>query len=197
MMHGLRTGVVAVLVPAFFLAFSGDDGTAPAEPVGATDQAKLEVHPEPGGGVRAKATLTFPVPPRVVQSTLTDYPHWPQLFGVTMRLANLDRQPDRVLTELYIKHAFLPGERRLLCENRELPEGGLVTTLVAGDFKRYARTWKLSPDGSGSLTRAEFDLLVEVETWAPEWLVALELRRQLERHFRILRETVQERVKPH
>ena len=143
--------------------------------------------------MRAVATLRLQAPPGIVQTVLTDYAKWPELFGVRMRLAHLERRDDRVLTDLYIKHALLPGERRLLCESRELPDGGLVTTLVAGDFKRYHRTWKLSPDGSGAVTRAEFELLVEVDTWAPDWLMAMELRRNLETHFRILRERVAER----
>jgi len=159
----------------------------------ADDPAKLEVRTEPGGGVRAAATLRLQAAPEVVQAVLTDYPRWPSLFGATLRIARIERHEDRVLTDLYIKHALLPGERRLLCESRELPDGGLVTTLVTGDFKRYHRTWKLSPDGSGAVTRAEFELLVEVDTWAPDWLMALELRRNLETHFRILKERVAER----
>ena len=157
------------------------------------DPAKLEVRVEPTGGVRAVATLRLQAPPGIVQTVLTDYEKWPELFGVRMRLAHLERREDRVLTDLYIKHALLPGERRLLCESRELSDGGLVTTLVAGDFKQYHRTWKLSPDGSGAVTRAEFELLVEVDTWVPNWLMAMELRQNLETHFRILKERVVER----
>ena len=92
---------------------------------------------------------------------------------------------------------MLVGESRLLGENRELPGGGLVTSLLAGDFRRYRRTWRLVQDGNEGLTRAEFELLVEVDTWAPDWLMALELRRQLEKHFRILREQVGERLQSH
>jgi len=169
------------------------DQATPGAWAAADDPAKLEVRTEPGGGVRAAATLRLQAAPEVVQAVLTDYPRWPSLFGATLRIARIERHEDRVLTDLYIKHALLPGERRLLCESRELPEGGLVTALVAGDFKRYHRTWKLSADGSGAVTRAEFELLVEVDTWAPDWLMALELRRNLETHFRILKERVAER----
>jgi len=169
------------------------DQATPVAWAAADDPAKLEVHTEPAGGVRAVATLRLQAPPGIVQTVLTDYAKWAELFGVHMRLAHLERRDDRVLTDLYIKHTLLPGERRLLCESRELPDGGLVTTLVAGDFKQYHRTWKLSPDGSGAVTRAEFELLVEVDTWAPDWLMAMELRRNLETHFRILKEKVAER----
>jgi Polyketide cyclase / dehydrase and lipid transport len=185
---GMRIGLV-------WLISSGAFGASAW--AGADDPAKLEVHTEPAGGVRAVATLRLQAPPGIVQTVLTDYAKWPELFGVQMRLAHLERHEDHVLTDLYIKHAFLPGERRLLCESRELPDGGLVTTLVAGDFKRYRRTWKLSPDGNGVVTRAEFELLVEVDNWAPDWLMALELRRQLDKHFRILRERVGERLQSH
>ena len=157
----------------------------------------LDVLADPSGGVRASATLRLPAPPSVVHQILTDYAKWPELFGVPLRLAHVERQGDRVVTDLYLSHPLLFGERRLLCENRELPGGGLTTTFVAGDFKRYSRTWRLAQDGNEGLTRAEFELLVDVDTWAPDWLMAVELRRQLEKHFRILRERIDERVRPH
>ncbi|MDE3119362.1 MAG: hypothetical protein KGL03_10155, partial [Nitrospirota bacterium] len=72
--------------------------------------------------------------------------------------------------------------------------GGLVTTFLEGDFRRYERTWKLGPDGSDAATKADFSLVVDVETMAPDWLVALELKRQLEKHFRILREAAAARA---
>ncbi|MBI4400459.1 MAG: SRPBCC family protein [Nitrospirae bacterium] len=157
----------------------------------------LEVRTEPSGGVRAIATLRIPAPPAVVQELLTDYGKWPELFAVSMRLARLERRDHGAVTELYIKHALLPGERRLLCENTELPGGGLRTTLLGGDFKRYARTWNVAQDGDEKRTRAEFELLVEVDTWAPDWLVALAIRRELEAHFRILREKAISRFRSH
>lgn len=158
-------------------------------------QTTLTVTGDPAGGLRATASLHLPVPPSVVQQVLTDYENWPHLFGVPMRIARLDRRPDKVITEVYIQHPILPGERRLMCENRMPPGGGLVTTFLAGDFRRYERTWKLEPDGSDAATKADFSLVVDVETLAPDWLVALELKRQLEKHFGILRETALARAR--
>lgn len=162
---------------------------------GAEPATVLEVGPASGGGVRATATLRLAAPPHVVQAVLTDYQKWPELFGTEMRLGRLERRAGGAVTELFIKHPLLPGERRLLCENRELAEGGLLTLLLEGDFKQYARTWRVVQDGNEQRTRAEFELLVEVETWAPDWLMAWELRRQLDTHFRILNEKVAERVR--
>jgi len=153
-----------------------------------------EVQPDPEGGFRATATLHLPVPPAVVQQVLTDYDRWSSLFGVAMRMARVERLPGRVVTDVYIRHPVLPGESRLLCESRELPEGGLVTALLDGDFKRYVRTWRLQPEEDGAGTKATFELRVEVRTWAPDWLVAIELRRQLSKHFGILRDTVRARA---
>lgn len=161
------------------------------------DQTTLTVTGDPAGGLRATATLRLPVPPSLVQQVLTDYDNWPHLFGVTMRIARLDRRPDRVITEIYIRHPILPGESRLMCDNRVPPGGGLITTFLEGDFKRYERTWKLGPDGNDAATKAELDLLVEVKTLAPDWLVALALERQLKKHFRILRETAEARARAH
>jgi hypothetical protein len=162
-------------------------------------QEQIEVASEPGGGVRATARLHFDVPPSVIQQVLTDSENWPKLFGTPTRLASVDRRADRVVTDVYIRHPILPGERRLLCETRVLPEGGLVTSLIEGDFIRYLRTWRLSEAGAGTgeghgATEAQFELVVEVKTLAPDWLVSIELKRQLEKHFRIVRETAAARA---
>jgi hypothetical protein len=162
---------------------------------------RIETTSEPGGGIRATATLHLTQPPSAIQQVLTDYENWPNLFGTPTRLAGVERRPDRVVTDVYIQHPILPGERRLLCETRLLPEGGLVTTLIEGDFTRYVRTWRLSEAGAGTGTGdsqggtiAQFELLVEIKTLAPDWLVGIELKRQLEKHFRILRETAARRA---
>jgi hypothetical protein len=154
---------------------------AAAEPV------VLDVHPEPTGGVKATATVFFPVEPAIIQRLLTDYVHWPDLFDTRMRMAEIHEQNGRVFTDIRIDHALLPGERRLLSESRTVPGGGLVTDLKGGDFKQYRRSWKLSSTEGGG-TRAEFELLVEIDTIVPDWMVAVAMKRELETHFRIVRE---------
>jgi ribosome-associated toxin RatA of RatAB toxin-antitoxin module len=154
----------------------------------------LVVKADPAGGVRATATLLFPGSPSLLQSILTDYANWPQLFETRMRLANLEDRAGHVITDLYISHALLPGEQRLLCESRTVPGGGLVTELKGGDFKRYHRVWRLQPAGDGSQTRAEFELLVEVAAMVPDWLVAVAMGRELDAHFRIVREKALDRI---
>jgi hypothetical protein len=177
-------------------------GTGPsaarASPAGssiATEGVRaLDVRPDPAVGVRATATIGVPVAPAILQAVLTDYARWPELFEVRMRLINVEWRDGRAVTDLRIRHALLPGERRLLCESRALPNGGLLTTLLGGDFKRYQRTWRLAPEGDGSRTRADFELIVEVDMVVPNWLVALSLRRELEAHFRLVREKAVERA---
>ena len=156
----------------------------------------IDVHTDPHGGVVAHATLNIPAPPAVVQQILTDYEHWPELFTLSMRMTRIERYPDRAVTEMYLKHGFLSGERRLLCENHELPGGGLNTTLLEGDFRRYFRTWKFSSDGTNKITKAEFHLEVEVDTVAPDWLVATMMKRELESHFQILLAKASQRAGP-
>lgn len=180
-----------LLVSCLFLLYAGAAGAAGGEAAG------LAVKTEPSGGVRATAILLIPAPPSVVHQVLTDYEQWPNLFSVPLQVIRVERREGGAVTDLILKHSFLPGGRRLLCDNRELPGGGLVSTLMAGDFKRYVRTWTLAPDGDQAGTRASFDLLVEIETWAPDWLVAWELKRQLDGHFRILRATAAARARPH
>jgi hypothetical protein len=152
------------------------------------------VQPDPDGGVRATATLLFPGGPAVLQSILSEYRKWPELFETRMRVAQVEEQDGRVLTDIYISHALLPGEQRLLCESQALPGGGLITHLKGGDFTRYHREWRLQPAGDGTQTRAEFDLLVEVKTLVPDWLVAVAMERELNTHFRLVRERALDRI---
>jgi hypothetical protein len=42
--------------------------------------------------------------------------------------------------------------------------------------------------GDGNRTKADFDLVVEIDSIVPDWLVAMAMRRELEAHFRIVRE---------
>ena len=169
-------------------------GIAEAEEVGSGHLLRaLVVKPDPAGGVRATATLLFPGSPGVLHSILSEYRKWPELFETQMRVAQVEERDGHVLTDLYISHALLPGEQRLICESHVLPGGGLVTDLKGGDFTRYHREWKLQPAGDGNQTRADFDLLVEVKTIVPDWLVAVAMERELNAHFRIVREKALDR----
>ena len=155
----------------------------------------LTVTTDPGGGVRATAQVFFSAKPEIIQTILTDYAHWPELFEVRMKVASLTMEHGVAMTDLRIEHALLPGERRLVSESRTLPSGGLMTDLKAGDFKRYHRVWKLNPVGDGSQTKAEFDLVVEIDSMVPDWLVAMAMRQELEAHFRIVKEKALARAK--
>lgn len=154
----------------------------------AAEPVVLDIRTEPAGGVRATATILFPVEPAIIQRLLTDYAHWPELFDVRMRMAEIREQDGKAFTDIRIDHALLIGERRLLSETRTLPTGGLLTELKGGDFKQYRRFWKLIPIDGGAHTRAEFELLVEIDSNIPDWMVALAMRRDLESHFRLIRE---------
>ncbi len=52
----------------------------------------------------------------------------------------------------------------------------------------YHRRWKLTPVEGGAQTHAEFELFVEIESVAPDWLVAVAMKRDLEAHFRIVKD---------
>lgn len=166
----------------------------------AADPPMLDITEDPSGGFRAKAVLHIPATPEAVRAVLTDYERWPELFAGRFRITRLQRESDRVVTDLVIKRFPLPGEMRLLCETRERPDGGLVTSLIDGDFTRYIRQWSftaepnhLDPRASVG-TRAEMDLLLELRSWVPDWLLIANLRRQLLEHFRILREQAIQRT---
>ena len=154
----------------------------------AAEPVVLDVRTEPNGGVRATATILFPAPVSVIRAILTDYANWPEIFDGRMRMAELREQDGKAFTDIRIEHALLPGERRLLSETRTLPTGGLLTELKGGDFKQYRRLWKLNSADGGAHTKAEFELLVEIDMMAPDWMVALVMRRDLESHFRLVRE---------
>jgi ribosome-associated toxin RatA of RatAB toxin-antitoxin module len=144
--------------------------------------------------VIATARVTFPASPDIVHSLLTDFAHWPELFEVRMRLVDLQIRQDVVITDLRIEHALLPGERRLVTESRATADQGIVTDLMGGDFKRYHRVWKLRPAKEGKETYADFELKVAIDSIVPDWLVALATRRELEAHFRIVKEKARARA---
>ncbi|HET8721945.1 MAG TPA: SRPBCC family protein [Nitrospira sp.] len=154
----------------------------------------LEVKTDPTGGVIATARVVFPARPEIIHSLLTDYARWPELFEVRMRVADLQIRQDVATTDLRIEHALLPGERRLVTESRTTANHGIVTDLVGGDFKRYHRVWRLSATNEGKATNADFELKVAIESIVPDWLVALATRRELEAHFRIVKEKAQARA---
>lgn len=158
----------------------------------ATETDRLEVAAESGGGVRATAHVIVPAKLGVVQALLSDYQHWPDLFEVRMRVAELNVRDGGATVDLRIEHPLMPGEHRLVTESRILPDGGLVTDLKGGDFKRYHRVWKLSPTGEGNHTRADFELVVEIESMVPDWLVAMAMRQELEAHFHIVKRKASE-----
>jgi hypothetical protein len=161
----------------------------------ADEPVVLDVRAEPTGGVRATATILFPADSTIIQRILTDYAHWPELFDVRMRMAEIREEDGKVFTDIRIIHALLPGERRLLSETRTLPTGGLLTVLKGGDFKQYHRLWKLTPVDGGAHTKAEFELLVEIDMMVPDWMVIVAMRRDLESHFRIMREKALKQAK--
>jgi hypothetical protein len=154
----------------------------------AAESDSLEVRTETTGGVRATATIFFSVEQAIIQRILTDYAHWPELFEVRMRMAEIREEKGKVFTDIRISHALLPGERRLLSNTWTLPTGEFVTELRGGDFKQYHRLWKLIPVDGGAHTKAEFELVVEIDMMVPDWIVAAATRRDLETHFRIMRE---------
>jgi hypothetical protein len=155
----------------------------------------LDVKMDPAGGVRAVARITFPARPEIIQSMLTDYRHWPDLFEVRMRVVDVQILQGVATTDLRIDHTLLPGERRLVTESRAMPDGVIMTDLVGGDFKRYHRVWKLTPTNGGMETVADFELVVEIESIVPDWLVALATKRELAAHFRIVKDKALARSK--
>ncbi len=159
-----------------------------AEALVVADTDGLEVKAEPGGGIRATAHPIFPAKPEVIRALLADYSHWPDLFEVRMRIAELTIREGVATIDLRIEHPLMPGEHRLVTESRSVPNGGLVTDLKGGDFKRYHRVWKFDPIEEGNRTRADFELEVDIESMVPDWLIAIAMRQELEAHFRIVKQ---------
>jgi len=161
----------------------------------AADLDNLEVATDSGGGVRATARVLFPAKTEIIQELLTDYSHWPELFEVRMRIADVKVENGIATVDLRIDHALMPGERRLVTESRTVPGGGLTTDLKDGDFKRYHRVWMLKPSADGSQTLAEFELVVEPELMIPDWLIVMVTRQELETHFRLLKQKALEQIR--
>ncbi len=187
-LRGTTCGRLVVLVIVAGVVWLG----AP-RPVSATASSddpagiSLQVHPADDGGVRAAGVVHIAAPPAIVHAVLTDYARWPELFETPLSVTRIDRVGDRVLTDLSMRHPLLFGENQLRCENVELPEGGLITRMLEGDFRAYTRTWRLVADEDGVGTRAHFELHLVAESWAPDWLLAIVVEQGLEEHFRLLK----------
>jgi ribosome-associated toxin RatA of RatAB toxin-antitoxin module len=149
---------------------------------------RLDVETDPAGGVRGTARITYPVKLEVIQAILTDFARWPELFETPMRVESLIVERGVATVDVRIDHSLLPGERRLVSETRVVPGGGIVTDLKSGDFTRYHREWRLTPISDGQQTSADFELVVEIKSILPDWLVALSMRRELEAHFKAVKE---------
>jgi hypothetical protein len=134
----------------------------------------LDIRDDPAGGKKVAATLRIAAPPDAVRAVLSDYERWPDLFDGRFRMAKLERLNGRVVTDLLITRWPWPGEMRL----------------IEGNFKRYRRHWRFIPEPNGRAvhTRAELEMLVDIDSWVPDWLFATMLRRDLEAHFKILRD---------
>lgn len=163
--------------------------------VSAAEFDNLEVRTDTGGGVRATARMLFPAKTEIIQGLLTDYSHWPELFEVRMRIADVKVENGIATVDLRIDHALMPGERRLVTESRTVPGGGLTTDLKDGDFKRYHRVWMLKPSADGSQTLAEFELVVEPELMIPDWLIVMVTRHELQTHFGLLKQKALEQIR--
>jgi len=174
--------LLLVLLGSFLLVSGLQNGLCAAEP------DVLEVKTESGGGIKATAHVFFPAKPEVVLAMLTDYVHWPELFDVRMKVADLSIREGVATTDLRIEHALLPGERRLVTQSRAVAQNVIITDLVGGDFKKYHRVWRLAPADGGRQTAADFELIVAIDSIVPDWLMALAIRRELESHFRIVKE---------
>ena len=188
-----RLGVKRVLlvVSAMLVFYTGQE---PAFAL-AAESAKLEVRTDSGGGIRATAQVLFPAKTEIIQGLLTDYSHWPDLFEVRMRIADIQIKSGIATVDLRIDHALMPGERRLVTETRVVSEGGLVTDLKGGDFRRYRRVWMLYSSDEGTQTRADFELVVEPELMIPDWLLVMVTRQELEAHFRLLTQKAVEQTR--
>lgn len=161
----------------------------------AAESPKLEVLTDSGGGIRATAQVLFPARTKIIQGLLTDYSHWPDLFEVRMRIADIQVESGIATVDLRIDHALMPGERQLVTETRVVSEGRLVTDLKDGDFRRYRRVWMLYSSDDGTQTRADFELVVEPELMIPDWLLVMVTRQELEAHFRLLTQKALEQTR--
>jgi len=150
---------------------------------GSVSAITLNITVDPGGMAHARAALTLPANPAVVHAVLTDYPHWPLLFPNGLRIVAIQQEKDGVQTDLYLRRHVLPGELHLVTLTREVAPGVLETSLIAGDFYQYRRTWTLTPGPSCCETHAELAMDIQPKQGLPGWLFTFLLRRELLAHF--------------
>jgi hypothetical protein len=169
---------VVLLVAVLWL--TGSPGATAETPA---SSFSLDIQVLPDGLARVYARLELPGPPEIARAVLTDYEHWPDLFPPGLRIVGIRREAHGVITDLWASRHILPGELHLITETREPTPGLLETTLIEGDFHRYTRSWRLSPDKNGQRTTATLEMELQPKDWVPDWLFTTFLRRDLEAHF--------------
>ncbi|WP_447987025.1 SRPBCC family protein [Nitrospira sp. Nam74] len=164
------------------LLFDGVVALVPAESsiAGASESASsLDIIVDEGAAAHVRGHLELASNRETVVSVLTDYEHWPQLFRDGMRMIAIKRSADSVITEMDIPRAVLPGTIRLVIRTRVSGSEQIDAELVRGDLKRFWRRWTLTVLPGGQRTRADLELVLQPQHWAPQWLVRYGLEQDL------------------
>lgn len=154
--------------------------------VGAPHEARaiepltLEVDGE--GIAVATSILTLPGPPALARHLVSDASNWPALFVSPVRVESEVREGDRAVTEMYWSAPLWLGELHLVVETLAGPPHRVEPRLIRGDVRRYPHVWQLAPLAGEPCTRAVLELTMQLDTWAPKWLLRWLMRRELNGH---------------
>lgn len=161
----------------------------------AAEDYKIKVEVTQQGDVfHTDASFYLPLSVCQAYRYITDYDAATYIPGVvastTTRMDARKARVERVLQERIL---FFPIKMRMVLEFTELPNLGTDFAQISGEAKSYKGTWRLEPEGSGTLFRYRTES--EPDSVFPKAVVEYFIKNRLNSSFEAIAKTGAERVK--
>lgn len=161
----------------------------------ASDDYRIKVEVTQQGSV-FHTQASFYLPLSLCQSYryITDYDAATQIPGVitstTMRLDTNKAQVERTLQEHIL---FFPIKMHMVLEFTEFPNQGTDFVQISGEAKSYKGSWRLEPEGSGTVFR--YQTQSEPDSLLPKTIVEYFIKNRLNSSFGAIAKAGAQRIK--
>jgi len=161
----------------------------------ASDDYKIKVDVVQQGSV-FHTQASFYLPLNLCQSYryITDYDAATNIPGVVASTTTrLDAHKARVERQLQERILFFPIKMRLVLEMNELPNQGTDFVQVSGEAKSYKGSWRLEPEGGGTVFRYRAES--EPDSVLPKAVIEYFIKNRLNSSFAAIAKTGADRIK--
>ena len=170
--HGARGFLVAV-VASLCASLPGAQLAAAADPAPSSQVSVRELR----GTYAVTARFEVPQPPDVVLAVLSDYEQIPRFMPEVRSSVVQERTPERMVVEQEAVSKFLMFSKtvHLLLEVTHDADTIRFVDRSAKSFKRYEGTWRVTPNGHGTVVT--YELAAQPGFDVPEFILKRLLRR--------------------